>query len=45
MIAASTAAMGFSHPVATFDGHLDSHLRKKDRKNEDRDQVDLDSGQ
>jgi len=43
--AGSFLIMEFSHPVATFDGHLDSHRRKKDRKNEHGDQVDLESGQ
>jgi hypothetical protein len=43
--AGSYLIMEFFHHVATFDGDLDSHRRKKDRKNEDRDQVDLESGQ
>jgi hypothetical protein len=37
--------LDFSHPVATFDGHSDSDRRKKDRKNEDRDQLDLETRQ
>lgn len=43
--AGSYLIMELSHPVAAFDGHLDSHRRKKDRKNEHRDQVDLERGQ
>jgi hypothetical protein len=43
--AGSYLIMEFSNPVAMFDGHLDSHRRKKDRKNEHRDQVDLESSQ
>jgi hypothetical protein len=42
--AGSYLIIEFSRPV-TFDGHLDSHRRKKDRKNEHRDQPDLESGQ
>jgi len=30
--AGSYLILDFSHPVPTFDGHLDSHRGKKDRK-------------
>ena len=44
-MAGSYLMIEFSCPVLTFDRQLDSHRRKKDRKNKRLDRPDLESGQ